>query len=239
MVYFVSDVHLGLQDRRLDKIREDLFIEFLRSLKHDCKVLYMLGDIFDYWFEYKTVIPAYFYRTLATIYELVKSGVEIKYLMGNHDFGHTDFFKNEFGIEVIKTDIECEIYNKKFYISHGDGKSYNDNTYLILKKILRNKYCQKAYSFLHPDCGITLALNTSRRSRNYTNKKNYSDRDGLVDFAFEKINEGFDYVVMGHRHKPEIRDFKTGKYVNLGDWLKNSYYAKFDGTSIKLLEFKI
>ncbi len=238
MIYFVSDVHLGYHERQQDKLREDLFIKFLYSLRKDCEILYLVGDIFDYWFEYKTVAPAFFYRTLTMIHDLISDGVKIEYLMGNHDFGHNVFFRNEFGIEVIQTDIERVLYNKKFYISHGDGKSYNDKSYLMLRSILRNKYCQKAYSLLHPDIGIKLALHTSRKSRKYTTQKDYGSRDGMLDFAKKKISDGFDYVIMGHRHKAEIHELLTGKYINLGDWLKNSYYAKFNGEMIELLEFK-
>lgn len=163
MIYFVSDLHLGVLPRDEDKLREDKFLDFLDMIKADCERLYMVGDIFDYWFDYKTVIPKEFYRTLAKLKELSDAGIRIEYLMGNHDFGHRDFFSDELGIEVIESDIEREHNGKKFYISHGDGKADNDTGYLILRAILRNKISNKIYRFIHPDLGIGLASGSSKK----------------------------------------------------------------------------
>ncbi len=237
MIYFVSDIHLGFHLREQDKKRENNFIDFLENIRTDCKELFLLGDIFDYWFEYKTVVPAPFYRTLTKISELISDGIKIEYLMGNHDFGHKDFFKNEFGIDIIKTDIERTFNGKRFYLSHGDGKAYNDKPYLMLRAILRNRVCQKIYSFLHPDCGISMALGTSRKSRKYTDNKNYGAKDGLKDFAEKKISEGFDFVIMGHRHLAETVRFSKGIYINLGEWFQNPHYAKFDGENLELIPY--
>ncbi len=236
MIYFVSDVHLGFQNRNEDKMRETLFINFLKKIQDNCTQLFLLGDIFDYWFEYKTVIPAYFYRTLTIFHNFIEAGIKIEYLMGNHDFGHLNFFRNELGIDVIKHDIERELYGKKFYLSHGDGKSYNDQYYLMLRRILRNQTCQKLYSKLHPDCGIYFALNSSRKSRKYTNNKKYGDSDGMHDFARKKLEEGFDYVIMGHRHLAEVCIYNEKKYINLGEWLAAPHYGKFDGTKFELIK---
>ena len=242
MIYFVSDVHLGFFEREINQKKEDLFILWLNQIKNNCTTLVLLGDIFDYWFEYKTVIPAYFYRTLAILKDFSDSGIKIEYVMGNHDFGHNFFFKNELKIEVIKTDIERNYFGKKFYLAHGDGKTNNDTGYLILRKILRNKICQKLFSFIHPDIGISLALWCSRKSRNFTKKKYYGEdkEDGMQIFAKNKIAEGFDFVVMGHRHIAEKKIFEfenhKGEYINLGEWLKESHYGKFDGNSFELVK---
>ncbi len=238
MIYFVSDIHLGHFSREKDKLLENIFIDFLDNIKHNCTKLFLLGDIFDYWFEYKNVIPSVFYRTLSKFSELIDYGIEIEYLIGNHDFGHNKFFKNEFNIEIIKTDIIRTINNKKIYLSHGDGKAYNDKKYLLIKKILRNKTCQTMYSKIHPDFGISLALKTSRKSREVTSKKNYGEKDGMLDFAKQKINEGFDYVIMGHRHKAEIVNFKNGQYINLGEWFEKPSFATFDGSKVELIFIK-
>ena len=238
MIYFVSDIHLGFFEREKDRLRENIFIDFLNSIEKDCTQLFLLGDIFDYWFEYKTVIPMYFYRTLSKISELIERGIKVEYIMGNHDFGHTKFFKNEFNIDIIRTDTTYTINGKKFYLSHGDGKSYNDHAYMVLKKILRNRICNKLYSKLHPDCGISLALHTSRKSRKATSIKDYGQQDGMLDFAKSKIAEGYDYVIMGHRHKAEQITIGNGQYVNLGEWLENRSYAKFDGNNLELIFYK-
>jgi UDP-2,3-diacylglucosamine hydrolase len=227
MIYFISDVHLGHDERSSDRQREKLFTDFLDKIKDDCEVLYLVGDIFDYWFEYKTVIPKIYVRSLAALANFAESGKKIEYLMGNHDFGHLLFFEEELGIKIIKTDIEREHNGKRFYISHGDGKAYNDQLYLVLRKLLRNRFALWLFGKLHPDFGIKLALGSSRKSRKYTIQK---DSDGMRDFARGKIEkEHYDYVIMGHRHIAEITPFDGGKYVNIGEWLKSPTFGRFDG----------
>lgn len=235
MIYFVSDLHLGLGERATDRQREQLFLQFLQCIRHDCEALFIVGDLFDYWFEYNTVIPKKFFRTLTALADMREAGIPIHYLMGNHDFGHKRFFREELGIEITTTDMETTLAGKRFYLAHGDGKAYNDTGYLILRAILRNPLALWLYKWLHPDVGIALAASTSHSSREYTGKKDYSERDGLRDFAEKKIrDEGFHYVVMGHRHRPETTDFTTGTYVNLGDWLYHRTFAYFDGNAMHL-----
>ena len=234
MIYFISDVHLGFFDRKRDSIREDIFLQFLKIISSNCEKLYILGDLFDYWFEYQSVIPKYFYRTLTALKTMRSQGIEIEYLMGNHDFGHRDFFKNEIGIPIIKEDISRIISGKKFYLSHGDGKAYNDALYRMLKRILRNNFAQRLYYLLHPDLGISLASTSSKKSRKYTDKKKFSERDGIRDFAINKIKEGYDFVIMGHRHLLINEKYGEGRYINLGEWLSEPHYAVFDGDKVRL-----
>ncbi len=232
MIYFISDVHLGIQNRAEDKLRENLLLEFLESITGKCDTLFIVGDLFDYWFEYRTVIPKYFYRTLTALGKLRESGAGIEYLMGNHDFGHRTFFEEEFGVTIHKNDIIRKIGVKKFYISHGDGKSYKDTGYKILKRILRNRAAQFLFRLLHPDVGIGMASGSSRKSRVYTDKKSYGEGDGMRDFAAARISEGFDYVIMGHRHKLIHEKLGNGSYINLGEWIYNPSYAVFDGNEL-------
>jgi UDP-2,3-diacylglucosamine hydrolase len=234
MVYFFSDVHLGIFHRSEDITRENILLEFLDKISLDAELIVIAGDLFDYWFEYKTVIPKYFYRTLSSLWKLRQKGISIEYLMGNHDFGHFDFFQNEFGIEIRKADINLEIEGKKFYISHGDGKALNDRGYLILKSIIRSRLSNFIYRKIHPDCGIRLASTSSKKSRKYTDNKNYGTADGLETFAQKKIDEGFDYVVMGHRHRAAKKKMGKGFYINLGDWLHNPTFGRFDGKEFHL-----
>jgi UDP-2,3-diacylglucosamine hydrolase len=193
-----------------------------------------MGDIFDYWFEYSTVIPKLFFRTLTALDEFRKQDIPVHYIMGNHDFGHQTFFREHLDIEISKDDISVEWEGKKFYLSHGDGKQYNDTGYKILKKILRNKLSQSLFKFIHPDIGIGIATHASHSSRVHGDKKESSvvqRPDGQRDFAFERINEGYDYVIMGHRHKPELTAHNKGFYVNTGDMLHHKTFAYFiDGT---------
>jgi UDP-2,3-diacylglucosamine hydrolase len=237
MIYFISDVHLGVLPREEDKLREEMVLSFLSQIKNYCSKLFILGDFFDYWFEYKYVVPKHFYRTLAMLGEINLTS-DVQYLMGNHDFGHPrekGFFETELGIKVIDKDIERTLYGKKFYLSHGDGKSYNDLGYRIIKKLTRNPTALHLYSYLHPDMGIGLASHSSRKSRGYTDLKNYGSRDGMRDFAERKIKEGADFVVMGHRHRPTYDSIANGHYINLGDWIARPTFGRYDGNRFDLL----
>ena len=235
MFYFFSDVHLGLYSRQENLEREELLLCFLKAVQDDCKTLIIVGDLFDYWFEYKYVIPKYYYRILTALKELKQKGIKIEYLIGNHDFGHKNFFEEELGIPVHKDDIQREFGNKKFYITHGDGKNYRDTGYKILKRVLRNPFAQWLYGLLHPDFAIGLAAKSSKKSRRYTAKKQWGDNDGMEDFARKQFSRGFDIVIMGHRHKPTFKDINGKIFIDLGGWLvDNPTFASFDGNEIKL-----
>lgn len=238
MFYFISDLHLGVFERTKDRKREDLFIQLLEEISKDAKTIFLVGDIFDFWFEYKTVIPAYFYRTLTSIDKICQKGIQIEYLMGNHDFGHKDFFKKEFNIEIHRDDISREINGKRFFISHGDGKAKNDFGYKVLKSVLRNPISNKLYRIVHPDIGIGIASGSSKKSRKYTDQKDFGSDDGMKEFAIKKIDEGFDFVVMGHRHKAEVHPHNKGTYINLGDWINEPTFGIFDGEKFELLKVK-
>ncbi len=220
-VYFVSDVHLGYGARIVDRAREDLLLNVMHRLLVDVGHLFIVGDLFDVWFDYKRVIPRTHLRTLHALQTLRNAGVPITYLMGNHDFGHHSYFSDELGIAVDGGDIDATIGEKRFYISHGDGKAHNDMGYLILRSVLRNRAAQTVYRWLHPNLGITLASRTSEGSRDYTSDKDYGSIDGLKDFGMKKLREGgYDVVVMGHRHQPVFAPCEDGRlYVNLGHWL--------------------
>lgn len=219
--YFISDVHLGFFEREVNREKENIFINCLDYISKDAKIIFLLGDIFDYWFEWKSVIPRYYYRVLSKLYDLKISGIEIVYLMGNHDFGHNDFFETELGIKIYKNEYIASIDSKKFFLHHGDGLIKGDIGYKILKKITRNKTNQKLYTkLLHPNFAIKLASHSSKKSRNYSNKISNNENNELYNFAKTKIEEGFDYVILGHKHLKEHIKYKNGEYINLGDWFK-------------------
>jgi UDP-2,3-diacylglucosamine hydrolase len=152
--------------------------------------------------------------------------------MGNHDFGHLNFFEEELNISVHSADISREHYDKKFYISHGDGKDPKDKGYLMLKKVMRNKFSLWAYLKLHPNTGIGLASGSSKESRKYTTKKEFGEGDAMFEFAKSKIDLGFDYVIMGHRHRSTKQQYKDGFYINIGEWIKDSQIVAFDSKDI-------
>ncbi len=234
---FISDIHLGLQSRSLENLKERLLVKFLNFAKENCKELYIVGDLFDYWFEYKRVYQKGFFRTLTALQDLSESGIKIHYFIGNHDFMHLNFFKEEIGTIIYENPICTFLDGKKFFIGHGDGMVKNDIGYQILKKILRNKGIQKIYSWIHPDLGITLASATSKTSRDYTNKKNYGEDDGLLDSAKIKIDEGFDYVIFGHLHKRCLINYKKGVYINLGSWLDAPCYGIYKNNKFEIVDW--
>ncbi|MEN8192891.1 MAG: UDP-2,3-diacylglucosamine diphosphatase [Bacteroidota bacterium] len=235
--YFVSDLHFGLLSEREEKERELSFVKFLYSIKDDASELYILGDLFDYWFEYKRVIQKGYHRTFTALEDLVNAGINVHYLIGNHDFMHRDFFQEYLGVKLYEKNIDTMIENKKFYLAHGDGLVKNDYGYLLLKKILRNKFIQKLYALIHPNLGIKIAKGTSRTSRDYTGKKDYGEEDGMFEFAKSKIDKGYDYILMGHSHKNELKNYNNGFYINLGTWLDKPLYGVFSEGEFKVIDW--
>jgi UDP-2,3-diacylglucosamine hydrolase len=236
--FFISDIHLGLKNREEEKQKEDLLVKFLQFAKVNCDELFILGDLFDYWFEYKRVYQKGFFRTLAALKEMTDSGVKIHYIIGNHDFMHRDFFEKEIGANLYENDIITVLNESKFYLAHGDGLVKKDLGYKILKKILRNKFIQRMYSIIHPDLGIALASRTSKSSRDYTSKKDFGEGDGLFSFAKEKIDEGFDYVLLGHLHRRSLKQHKNGFYINLGSWLDAPCYGVYNNNKFEIIDWK-
>jgi len=229
--YFISDIHLGLHQKDTEAEKEKALVDFLKTAQSNCDELFIVGDLFDYWFEYKRVYQKGYYRTLTALKDLSESGVKIHYFIGNHDFLHRDFFETEFNAQLYHNPLSIELNSKKFFIGHGDGMVENDNGYNILKWVMRNTFFQWLYSLIHPDLGIALASRTSKSSRVYTEKKNYGEVDGLYETAKKKIDEGFDFVIFGHLHKRIFVDYKNGKYINLGSWLDLPCYGVFkEGT---------
>ncbi len=232
MIYFISDVHLGIFERDKDITRENKLLLLLDKISLDAEKIYLVGDIFDYWFDYKQVIPKYFYRTLAKLQHIKSNICDIEYLMGNHDFGHNGFFENEIKIKVFCEDIVRDHNNRKFYITHGDGKDKRDIGYLALKKVLRNRFSLWLYLKFHPNFGIGIASGSSKKSRKYTDKKHFAEGDAMFDFAKMKIDEGYDYVIMGHRHKVGIQTYNNGVYLNIGDWINSPTIACYDNNNL-------
>ena len=229
--YFVSDVHLGLAGRETEKRKEDRLLNFLRGIFPSADVLFIVGDLFDFWFEYKTVIPKGFHRTLAALQEFTDAGKAVHYLAGNHDFWMDDFFEHELGIQVHLDPFEATVQGKRVYLHHGDGLADNDLGYRLIKPVLRNRFNIWLYRWLHPDIGVRLARGSSRTSREYTSNKHYGEEEGMIREATRKIREGVDIVVMGHRHKPRFQQISHGVYLNLGDWISyNTYAVLRDGT---------
>jgi len=235
---FISDIHLGLQSKEIEKNKERILVRFLEFAQDNCSELFIVGDLFDYWFEYKRVYQKGFFRTLTALQDLTEKGIKVHYFIGNHDFMHANFFKDEIGVKMYDDQLDVVLNGKKFFIAHGDGMVKNDLGYNILKKILRNKTLQKLYSWLHPDLGISLASRTSKTSRDYTAKKDYGEVDGLFEAAKNKIDEGYDYVLFGHLHKRCFVQYKKGYYINLGSWLDSPCYGRFENNKFEIVNWQ-
>jgi UDP-2,3-diacylglucosamine hydrolase len=237
-VYFISDAHLGLGRRHEERAKEDRLLSFLDHIKTDARQIFILGDLFDAWFEYRTVIPKGFHRILSKLDELTRSGIIVHFHPGNHDCWIRDYFRDEIGMIIYNNPFEMTINNKKIFFHHGDGLSNNDIGYKILKKIVRNPFSIWLYSWLHPDIGLKLARSSSKTSRQYTTQKHFGEEDCMRQFAQMKIEEGYDIVIMGHRHQPSLTKLGTGIYINLGDWISHYTYAILDGEQITLNDWK-
>lgn len=239
-IYFLSDFHLGAPDERSSLIREKKVIAFLDSIKHDAQQIFIVGDIFDFWYEYKKVVPRGYVRLLGKLAELTDMGIVMHFFVGNHDMWMNDYFQRELNISVYFEPKIFEFNQKRFYIGHGDGLGPGDYGYKFIKKIFRNPLCQWAFGQLHPSWGIGLANYFSRRSRVKTGNSDEvflgEEKEWLIIYCKEILQkERFDFFVFGHRHFP--LDFKlndSSRYINLGDWIKNFTYAVFDGSNMEL-----
>jgi UDP-2,3-diacylglucosamine hydrolase len=231
---FLSDVHLGLGTREEERAKENRLLAFLEASLPAAEGLVILGDLFDLWFEYRTVIPKGFHRTLTAIQRYADAGVPVTFLTGNHDFWMGDFFETELGVRVLRDPSEIAVQGKRVYLHHGDGLGLNDPGYRFIKPILRSRMSIALYRWVHPDIGVRLARGSSRSSRAYTSAKDFGEDQGMIAHATEKIRAGADVVVMGHRHVPSLRQIGAGVYVNLGDWITYNSYAVMRGGIMQL-----
>ncbi len=243
-IYFLSDFHLGAPDYGTSLAREKRIVSFLDEIKNHTSHIFILGDLFDFWYEYKKVVPKGYVRILGKLAELTDSGIIIKFFVGNHDMWMNGYFEKELNIEVFYEAKEFEFNGKKFFVGHGDGLGPGDHRYKFLKKVFRNKISQTAFGALHPGTGIWIANYMSRRSRIAAGKSDEQflgeEKEWLVIFSREMLEKKhFDYFIFGHRHYPI--DFKlndSSRYINLGDWIKYNSYAVFDGDNVELKYFE-
>jgi len=236
-VLFISDAHLGAGE--ISQKREKMLVRFLRgSLKPDDR-LFIVGDLFDFWFEYRTVIPKTNILIISCLRELAEDGVRIDYVAGNHDFWAGDFFRRELGLHFHPEPVREIIDGKTFHIMHGDGLLKNDGGYRLLKRIFRNRLNIFLYRWLHPDIGVPFAKWCAGTSRDYTSKKDFGGFEEYLDFAGRLFAEGTDYVIMGHVHEPYIMRHDVVKaYVNLGDWIEHFSYARYFSGEITLESYR-
>lgn len=243
-IYFSSDNHLGAPTMAQSLPREKKFVAWLDHIKHDAAAIFLLGDLFDFWFEYKTVIPKGFTRTLGKLAEISDSGVPIYFFVGNHDLWMRDYFKTELNIEVFHKPQDFTFNDKTFLIGHGDGLGPGDKGYKRMKKVFTNPLSKWLFNWLHPDIGVKLAQYMSVKNKLISGDDDAKflgeDNEWLVQYCKRKESQQHrDYYVFGHRHLPlEISINDTSKYINLGDWIQYYTYGMFDGNVLELKEFK-
>ena len=237
-IYFFSDAHLGTSSSDGDREKEQRIIAFLDMVAQDAKELFIVGDLFDYWFEYRSVVPRGYVRLLGKLAALADAGISVTYLAGNHDFWMRGYLREELGIAIHNDPLERTFGGKRFYICHGDGVDPTDRGYRFLKRVFRNKLNIRLFSLLHPDLATAIARWSSHTSRKHTQDKP-REQKYLLEFAARKISQGCDVVVMGHSHVPSLTAVNGGTYLNLGDWIKHYTYAVFDGSAVTLHEWKV
>jgi UDP-2,3-diacylglucosamine hydrolase len=239
-IYFLSDFHLGAPDFSSSLIREKKIVAFLESIRHDAQQIMIGGDVFDFWYEYKTVVPKHFVRLLGKLAEITDSGIPVLLFAGNHDMWMRSYFQTELNIPVYFEPKTFEWNNKKFYVGHGDGLGPGDHGYKFIKKIFRNKFCQWLFGQMHPTLGMGIANYFSRKSRRKTGSSDAeflgNDNEWLVIYSREVLSrEHYDYFIFGHRHLPlTIKLNDNAEYINLGDWITHFTYAVFDGNNVEL-----
>ena len=244
-IYFASDFHLGAPNYDESLKREKRIVLWLDEIKLDAKEIYLVGDIFDFWFEYKNAIPKGFVRLQGKIAELTDSGIPIHFFTGNHDMWIFEYLPKELGITIHRGNIVKEFNEKKILIGHGDGLGPGEASYKMLKAVFSSKLCQWAFARIHPNLGIGIANAWSRKSRksnvDYEEVFHGEENEKLIVYCKEYIKKDptIDYFVFGHRHLPiENNIGEKAKYINLGEWIKHNTYAVFDGVKIELKEFK-
>lgn len=242
-IYFASDNHLGAPTYKESLPREQKFVAWLDEVKKDAAAIFLLGDLFDFWFEYKTVIPKGFTRTLGKLAEITDSGIPVFFFVGNHDLWMNGYFEEELNIPVYHKPQEFVFNNKVFLIGHGDGLGPGDKGYKRMKKVFTNPFCKWLFRWLHPDLGVKLATYLSVENKLISGEEDAKflgeDNEWLVQYCKRKLEtNAIDYFVFGHRHLPlEIDLGGNSQYINLGDWIGYYTYGVFDGEKMTLEKY--
>lgn len=249
MIYFASDFHLGIPDRPGSLEREKMLVNWLEQVKANATAIYLMGDLFDFWFEYKSVVPKGYTRLFGKLSEITDAGIEVHLFRGNHDIWAFDYLQSEIGVKLHRASEITILGNRKFFLSHGDGIGPGDAGYKFLKKVFECRLNQFLYRWIHPDIGTRLGSYFSRRSRLTKilregvemKRSNQLAKEPIVIFSTEKAvqDPSIDYFVFGHVHSPEIlKVSETASCVILGDWVQHFTFASFDGDTLELKKFK-
>lgn len=242
-IYFASDQHFGAPTAEESLPREQKFIRWLDVVKQDAEAIFLLGDLFDFWFEYKKVVPRGFVRVLGKLAEIRDAGIPIYFFVGNHDLWMDDYFEQELDIPVYHKPKVFTFNNKTFLIGHGDGLGPGDKGYKRMKKVFTNPFSKWLYRWLHPDIGVRLAQYLSVKNKLISGDEDVTflgeENEWLVQYAKRKLeSKHYDYFLFGHRHLPmEISIDLNSKYINTGDWISHFTFAEFNGVNLSLQTF--
>ncbi len=243
-VYFLSDFHLGAPDEKASRVREAQIVQFLQTARQDAAAIFIVGDIFDFWFEYKEVVPKGFVRLLGCLASINDAGIPIHIFTGNHDLWMQDYLTKEIGASVYFSAKEFTFSGKQFFVAHGDGLGPGDEGYKFLKKIFTNPICKFLFRWMHPDLGIKLANFFSSQSRIKTGSSDEiflgEDKEWLIIYSKElsQTNKA-NYFIFGHRHYAlDLKISENARYINLGDWIRSNTYAVFDGNDLQLKKWE-
>ena len=242
-VYFLSDFHLGAPNDTESRKREDRLVRFLQDARKDAGIIFIVGDIFDFWFEYKTVVPKGFVRLLGCLAQISDAGIPLHIFTGNHDLWMQDYFQKELGIKLHANEYCFEKKGKSFYVAHGDGLGPGDYKYKFLKRVFRNPLCQWAFARIHPNLGLSIAnyFSTSSRKSGMSKDMIYNGKEQEWLYHFAKTHQEthpVDFYLFGHRHLPLEIAVGKATYINTGEWLYAQTFARFDGETLKLLQWK-
>ncbi len=243
-IYFASDFHLGVPTFESSLKREKVICRWLDTIKNDAEAIYLVGDIFDFWYEYKYTIPKGTVRLIGKIAELTDSGIPVHFFVGNHDLWMKDYFVQELNVSIHHHPITQSFNGKTFYIGHGDGLGPGDKMYKVLRKIFASKTCQWLFSRLHPNLAFYIARRSSKRSRVITGDQDEkflgAENEWLYLYSRDYLKEHkIDYFIFGHRHLPLDMDIEgKARYINLGEWIHYNTYAVFDGEKLELKKFE-
>ncbi|MFM2362063.1 MAG: hypothetical protein RLZZ316_965 [Bacteroidota bacterium] len=243
-IYFLSDFHLGAPNAAASLEREKKIVRFLDKAQQDAAVIFIVGDLFDFWYEYRTVVPKGYTRILGKLASITDSGIPIHFFVGNHDMWMKDYFQQELNIPVYFEPKAFAFNDKKILVGHGDGLGPGDHGYKFIKKIFRNPVCQWLFGILPPAVGVGLANYLSRRSRSMTGQTDAvflgEEKEWLITYCKEVLKQQqYDYFIFGHRHLPiDFALTQNSRYINLGDWIRYDSYAVFNGQQLELCYYK-
>jgi UDP-2,3-diacylglucosamine hydrolase len=242
-IFFASDFHLGVPNFISSSEREKRIVKWLDAIKHEAHSIYLLGDIFDFWFEYKHAIPKGHIRLQGKLAELRDAGIPIVFFTGNHDMWMFDYFPTQLGIPIYRKPQSIQVGNQNLHIGHGDGLGPGDHTYKFLKKFFDSRLCQWLFARLHPNLGIGIASYWSRKSRISSSKNTEAFQNKESEFLWVYCTEvertqHHDFYIFGHRHLPlELKIAENSRYINLGEWVNFNSYAIYDGKEVELKTF--